>query len=317
MNYTEQRAPWRVWAVCWLAALVWGLPATVAEADRVLIVLSSNATPYQEAYESCAKKLAGLGYDCNMTQLPSVQRSDLNSMLYRDTAAVITLGTPATVYVHERLDPEVPLLYAMVSQPQLAGLTEGRPCTGISTDVPLPDQLSLIHRAIPVSHRIGVLHDRGDGQNEARIKELREGLPKDCELVTISVDDYDSLAEAINALLKLQPTIIWTEPDASIYNAASIRALLLTALRHKTPVFGFSSAFVKAGALIGINIETTTQGEQVAELTRQMLTGPQTEPPPRIMTPHYEVAVNLIVAEKLNIRIDEHVLESASIVYRE
>ncbi|MCC6683283.1 MAG: hypothetical protein IT445_20495 [Phycisphaeraceae bacterium] len=300
-----------------MAALSWGLAAGQAAADRVLIVLSSEAVPYTQAEESCTRRLESFGISRSRTTLEAMQKSGIQALLQGDTVAVIALGTPAAVYLHEHLAPELPLLFAMVSQPEQVGLTQGRPCTGISTDVPQSDQFDLIHRALPEPHRVGVLYHSKDQHADDRIHDLRAALPGDCRLLTVSVDEYDSMAEAIIALLKLQPTIIWTEPDASIYNAASIRALLLAGLRQQTPVFGFSSAFVKAGALIGVNIKASAQGEQVAELTRQVLQQPEAETQPRIVAPHYQIAVNLIVAEKLNVRINEDMLKSASIVYRD
>ena len=40
--------------------------------------------------------------------------------------------------------------------------------------------------------------------------------------------------------------------DAAAYDAATVRSLLLASIRRKTPVFGYSPALVRAGALLGV-----------------------------------------------------------------
>jgi len=40
-------------------------------------------------------------------------------------------------------------------------------------------------------------------------------------------------------------------PDVQVFNAASVKRLLLWGVRQKTPVWGFSENVIKAGALAG------------------------------------------------------------------
>ena len=53
-----------------------------------------------------------------------------------------------------------------------------------------------------------------------------------------------------------------------------MRTLLLAGIRKKIPVWGFSTAFVRAGALIGVGVEPRSQGAQAAEILVKLLDDP-------------------------------------------
>jgi ABC-type uncharacterized transport system substrate-binding protein len=133
----------------------------------------------------------------------------------------------------------------------------------------------------------------------------------------VDVAEHDSFADAVTALLRHRPGIVWTYLDPELYNSARIRSLLLAALRQGVPVFGFSVPSVRAGALLGVGIEPAEQGEQLAQLREQWsradptlkstVRGRETAHRP----PRSRIAVNRIVAEQLGIDLSESILNEA------
>ena len=111
---------------------------------------------------------------------------------------------------------------------------------------------------------------------------------------------------------------MWTYADASLYNTATVRSLLLAGLRRKVPVFGFSPQFVRAGALLGVGISPTTQGEQAAAIALRLLRAPSASQPlgHEVEAPQYQVAVNLIVTEALGLEVPSNLVDHAAFVFR-
>jgi ABC-type uncharacterized transport system substrate-binding protein len=138
------------------------------------------------------------------------------------------------------------------------------------------------------------------------------------------VDKHESVAKAIDALLAGGVDVVWTAPDSSVYDVATVRSLLLEAIRSHTPVFGFSPAFVRAGALLGVGIEPAHQGRQAAAIVDLLLkaaaaasSGATTQPRPEQLCPdpEFQLAVNLIVARELSITLPKSLVTRAVHVF--
>jgi ABC-type uncharacterized transport system substrate-binding protein len=89
-------------------------------------------------------------------------------------------------------------------------------------------------------------------------------------------------------------------------------------LRRRVPVFGFSPAFVRAGALIGVGIDPHAQGRQAGELVRLSLArSPTADSIPNAvrLAPTYQLAVNLTVARKLGVTLPAEFIAHADQVF--
>ena len=147
-----------------------------------------------------------------------------------------------------------------------------------------------------------------------------EALPKGWRLDAIAVDKSDSVAAAIDKLMQRRVDIVWTSADTAIYDTPAVRSLLLSAMRSKTPVFGFSPAFARAGAVIGIGIDPASQGAQAAALTIKVLqqatsarSSPGTIEPPS----QFQIILNAVAAQQLGIELPDSVIQKASQVFKD
>nr|HPR06509.1 ABC transporter substrate binding protein [Denitromonas sp.] len=78
---------------------------------------------------------------------------------------------------------------------------------------------------------------------------------------------------------------------------------LLTAYRHRSPVIGFSPAYVRAGAVMAVYSSPEQMGQQAAEMAVQSLLG---NPLPEARHPAYfSVSVNPHVARSLSIDLPD------------
>jgi len=108
----------------------------------------------------------------------------------------------------------------------------------------------------------------------------------------------------INRLLNriAQTEVLLALPDNAVFNAETIRNILLSTYRHKQAVIGFSSDMVRAGALASTYSDIEDIDVQVAETVAHFVaTGALPAPQfPR----YFRTAVNEGVARSLDVTVD-------------
>ena len=91
-------------------------------------------------------------------------------------------------------------------------------------------------------------------------------------------------------------------PDVKIHNRRNVSSILLTTYRNRIPLIGFSSAYVKAGALAAIYSTPENIGDQLAELTVQLLTADGIMQ--QVIYPKYfSLSINSRVARSLGLQL--------------
>jgi putative tryptophan/tyrosine transport system substrate-binding protein len=296
-------------------ALLW---ATAAQAGAVVVVLTSNATPYTRAEQGFRSSLNDPNTTIRTVLLSDLQAKGMEAAIGANPDAVIAIGTGAATYLHAQLPTSTRLVYCMVTNPAQAGLTDEKPANGISIDVPITEQFSLIAEADPNVKTLGMLYRSSAPDSKQQLDRIQQALPSGWKLETVAVEDFPSVADAINALTSRPIDAIWTNLDSGIYESATVRTLLLAGLRTNLPVFGFSPAFVRAGALVGIGIDPTAQGQQAADLTARILKSPSDKSIPRLEAPDsFDIAVNLIVADKLGLQLPPDLIGRAKYVFKQ
>ena len=90
-------------------------------------------------------------------------------------------------------------------------------------------------------------------------------------------------------------------PDTAVFNSYTVQNVLLTAYRLRSPVVGFSAAYVRAGALLGLYSTPAQIGSEAGEAVLQVLRGAAL--PPVARPAHFEVAVNDTVARALGLAL--------------
>jgi putative tryptophan/tyrosine transport system substrate-binding protein len=307
----------RIRLVLIAALLSLGFPAA-ARAGEVVIVLSGDNLPYVQAETGLKKQFATEKRETRSVALRDVSAKGLDATVGDKADLVVAVGTAAAVWLHAQLPAATPLVYCMVADPATFRLTEGRTTYGVSTDVAAKPQLGLIAEALPKARTLGILYRSNTLQGQRQIKNLEETLPKDWQLKPVALDKYDSVADAVDALMKQQVDVVWTTADSTVYDTASVRALLLASLRTNTPVFGYSAAFVKAGALFGISVDPEAQGKQAATLALTLLKGAGDTKLQLVNAPEsFQIAVNLIVASQIGLQLPADIVQRATFTFKE
>ncbi|HZW10824.1 MAG TPA: ABC transporter substrate binding protein [Phycisphaerales bacterium] len=298
----------RLRALC--AAVCTAAGANAAGAQQVLVILGGDSEPYRAAAQACVDALDGEGVEAATIALDELDRAPAADAddLY------LAIGLRAAESLTRQLPAEAPLVYCMLSEPEASSLAPRERSTGVTTTVPVADQFELIAEALPGAKRIGVLHRAGSHTSAALLRAARDRLPRGWSIEAVDLDAFQSPADGVRELIAARVDAVWTLPDPAVYDGALVKTLLIEALRSGTPVFAFSGQLVKAGTLAGVGISPAQQGRQAAGLARQFLAKPRATPPP--LEPTYEIAVNLIVAEKLKIDLPQALIARADQVYK-
>jgi ABC-type uncharacterized transport system substrate-binding protein len=311
------------------ALLLMALPP-LSYASEVVIVPSGKVAPYIEAQNALKEHLASYGYTSKVVTLREV-RGKLVSVISEDTKIFVAVGTEAAKWLHKVIKPPLKLTFCMVADPANIGLYGDRPVLGISTDIPLHLQFETMAEALPKTCSVGLLYRAGTDKNsknsddsektkidksERFLKTIKANLPKGWRIEAVAIDKYKLRSQAIQELFKRDIDIVWVYPDRSVYSLTTIRTLLLTAIREKKPVFGYSQGVVKAGSLLGVVIEPEKQGQQAAEFVNHLLSNEGSLRTKKPEPPQFEIAVNLAVAEQIKVDISPSFLKRAKYIFK-
>jgi putative tryptophan/tyrosine transport system substrate-binding protein len=159
--------------------------------------------------------------------------------------------------------------------------------------------VALLLAALPDTRRVGVLYFSPPPE----LPHLRRLLTeKKILLHDRTVGEGQSLNDALEGVLN-ESDVLFVLPDVEIYNAGTIRNILLTSYRKHVPLIGISQAYVKAGALCAIYSTPEQIAAQAAEAVR--LFSESGKLPPSQYPKEFEVSVNVQVARSLDLPIKD------------
>lgn len=275
--------------------------------EPVTVVLSEEGGAYAEFASQLGAALGQAGG----AKAPPVRVITLNALKDEPPARstpgtlLVAVGTPAMTAL-ARKPPNVPVLNVLVPRAGFRSLARASARTqdsklfsAVYFDQPWARQLALIRHAVP-GRRVGILLGKDSADlNASLLAAAREAqMAATIEMVTDEAD----LLPALKRLLP-QSDALLAVPDATIFNRSNIATILLTSYRAKVPLFGFSAAYVKAGALAAVYSLPAQIAQQVAEII-QNLPASGSLPPPQ--SPRYfSVTVNPQVRLSLELEMDD------------
>jgi putative ABC transport system substrate-binding protein len=207
---------------------------------------------------------------------------------------------------------DIPIIFSMVLDTAKYNLTAPN-MTGITMEVPIERQFTAMRSVLPHLKRIGILYDpakTGALVDDARRQARALGL----DLIARPVQSEKDVPGALRAVLP-QVEALWLVPDTTVLTDEALRYILSAPLDHNVPVIGFSSEFVRSGALVGLSVHYGDVGRQAGLLTKKILNGQNfssiaTVPPDRV-----RLALNLNTAAFLGLTIPPEVVSRADEVY--
>lgn len=289
-----------IFCLCWIC--LWSVPLSAAPL-HFDIIMSRNASAYQEVADRITQqvKQGFPGAIIVHHDLEHDRPEGVNAQL------VVTIGVQAAEWALSQPN-DTPVLATLIPQDTYESISANLDNPGqhehsaIFLDQPIYRQINLLTALFPRSRTVSTL------LGPLSIKHLPE-------LQRLATENNLSLASASmmegdNVIKKLRPILNDTDvflatPDPVVFNRQSLPAVLLTTYRSRTPVIGFSHAYVNAGALAATYSTPEQIGRQTAEHIDAWLIYQQEKLPPPSHPKYFSVAINQQVAQSLGIRLPD------------
>jgi ABC-type uncharacterized transport system substrate-binding protein len=280
-----------------VACIGLGIVSAQAVAARVAVVLSDDATPYQEVYQVIRAYLDNTPHETIRLyagRLPPVALADARLAVAVGVSAAEALAAqPERPPVLTILVPRA--WYLKTGRMRLSA--DGRhSVSAIYLDQPFERQAHLIRLALPDVRRVGVLLS---AEQSGVVSELDSALrAQGLGLVYATLTPGERLITPLEAVLT-ESDVLLALPDPLVFNRNTAQSLFLTSYRYRDPVLGYSHSLTRAGALLSLHSSPAQIGRQAAEWIKNALQGGTVRLPPPAYPSYFSVSINDQVARSL------------------
>jgi putative ABC transport system substrate-binding protein len=281
---------------------------SLSEARQEIVAIQSiRVAPYEQA-------LNGFKSVChaNITRLVVSELRDADVAERIDEIRpdmVLAIGMDALSRVRGIKD--TPIMYLMVLNSRSIPSGE-RNITGVSMYLSPETQVLTMLEILPKAKTVGLLYDpqrTGHLVKKARYAAERNGI----ELIAAEVHDPKEVPPLMEAM-RGKIDIFWMLPDLTVITPETLEFLLLFSLENSTPILSFSEKYVELGALMSVGIDAFDIGRQAGEMADAILSGKGVMDIHRADARKAVISINLKVARKLGIIIDEGTIRKARVI---
>lgn len=293
------------WLRCLTAWLWLGLAMAGARAAEPSVVLvSSELSPaYVELADAVVAELERGGVSRDAVR--RITAADFVALERPAPTLFVTLGVRAATVLAQSED-RAPVLCTLLPRASFerilveSGRKVSSQFSAIYLDQPLSRQLELVRLMLPRAKRVGVLWGDVSVTQQAALESA--AASRGLRVASARVGPAEALFPALAKVLD-DSDVLLALADPLIYHSGTIQNILMTSVRVRVPMVGFSPAYVKAGALAAVYVTPTQIGLQAGALARAVLQGRALPGVPQYSR-EFEVSVNLPVAHALALSLD-------------
>ena len=211
---------------------------------------------------------------------------------------------------------DIPVIYTAVTDPVAAELAtaDGKPVgniTGTSDEVPIAQQLEMIHKILPEAKKLAIMYATSEASSAPTVEKYKElagdyGLTIEAVGVSTTADiplAADNMLQNCDAVTMIMDNTV----------VSSLPTILAKANAKKIPVFGSEIEQVKKGCLAAVGLDYVALGKQTGEMAAKVLNGEA-----KASDMNYETIKggafygNTKVAEDLGLELPEDLVSSAA-----
>jgi len=270
-------------------------PVVTADHGPVIYVVTSSGSQYQQDISSQLQKhLASSHFRSEVLTNgaePSVTPGEIS--MY------VAIGTQAIEAVSS-LDRAVPVLKLVsnVSDMQKHSSVHA----SLLLAQPACRYFALIRAINPEWKRVGVLASREALDEMAEL--TRCAIRANMNMNLYPVADKSDLLESLEQATE-ENHVLLALPDASIYNPQTVKNILLTSYRNRTPLIGYSENFVHAGAVAAVFTSADSAGVQAAKIIAGFFAGRHGFDRETYFPEDFTVTTNRQVGRALNLALPD------------
>ncbi len=201
--------------------------------------------------------------------------------------------------------PDVPLVYAMVFEPERYDI--GGNVTGVRMEVPPDLPLAQLQIMLPEVKRLGLLlsEDAGGPWLDAALREADRAGYK------VKIARVPSRRHVRRGLAQLRGSVdaIWLLPDREVLTPNGFQVILTDTLRSRIPLLAWSENLVTAGALMCVAPDYSEVGRQAAGLASRILAGEAPGDIPPLAPDAFRVVLNRDTQAALQLKLDPMLMD--------
>ncbi len=297
-----------------LISLALALPAARA-ADTIAILRSDDLPAYDAPVEAFAR---AIGRPVRVYDLHGDKAAALRvaAELKADPPpAVLALGTKAAWTAARELPTTIPVVYAMVREPERYGV-DGINITGVRMEVPPELVLAQLRLFAPEVNRLGILLSAQNSDpfvGQAIQAAKAAGYTVTARRVTSARD----VQRQSTAMLQ-EVDAIWLLPDPLVITPANFHSLRGQAARARVPLLSYTESLVEAGALLCVAPDRDELGLRAAARMKLVLdegATPGSLPP--VVPEATRVVLNRDAADAAGLVIDPALMDFVDEVLRQ
>jgi ABC-type uncharacterized transport system substrate-binding protein len=284
--------------------LLFGLQA--AWAGPALVVLTSEDRPQFTTPAAALASTWGRHVPIHNLQGDARLARVVLARVAKDPPDVVVAFGAKAAWAAEAHLPQIPLVYAMVHNPEKYGIGGGL-TTGVSMDIDPQLILAQFQVFTPKVQRIGIILGE-DNKDPAVANAILAARTAGYEVVARRVASakdvrrsYTRISQHIDA--------VWLLPDPVVITPANFHFIQAEATRAHLPVLAWSAALVQAGALLAVAPDLEAVGRQAGTMARQVLKGIHPQNIPAVAPSATRVVLNRDVQESIGLEIDPLLLD--------
>lgn len=290
-------------------ALLGLLPSAALAYTGVTLVMSAPTTVNTEFVDAFKEEIAAQRIPLKIKVIDLQEVGQLQ--VAENSELVIALGVKA-LEAASKLKTSTPVIGVYTPLPVYNKLLQQSKrdvgnFSAVVLEQPYTRQFNLIKTILPDAGAVGVLLGLTSSQYAEQIK-----VEADTKAINLHIENVNQGRELMDKLKQIlyKYDALLAIPDPDIYNRETVQPILLTSYRHQKPVFGFSKAYVQAGALAAVYSTTKQLAKQTAEIAVDAQAVRTALPFPQAPK-YFSVALNSQVARSLNIKLnDEELIHS-------
>jgi putative ABC transport system substrate-binding protein len=290
--------------------------AMVNAADYTVVVIKSqDAVPYNEALEGFKESLHNTSAQANcivrsFNVEDSMAFADIEATVKLKPDLIFTLGTSATKLAAEKTSA-IPILSGMIMESEALKNTAN--ITGIFLEYSIETQFDWMKRFLPDANTIGVIYNPENNQtkvDEAEVWAVKSGF----NLISEKISSPREIPSALERLSKRVDVLLGI-PDKMVYTQQTAKQILLFSFRNRIPFIGFSSSWVKAGALYALDWNYRDIGRECGDRAVRILQGKKANSSSPNREKSVSYSLNLKAAERMKIDFPEELVKAAKNIY--
>ena len=195
----------------------------------------------------------------------------VSQVIADEVEVIIPIATLAAQTVTVASDGEVPIVYAAISDPESAELTDISYVTGTSDALNTEQIMNMILTANPNAKTVGLLYSMSEANSEKPIAEAKAYLDKKgINYIEATGNSDDEIRQAAASLIASKVDAIFTPTDNAVM--AAELSIAQEFVEAGIPHYTGADSFVRNGAFATCGVNYTTLGQKTADLAYQTIT---------------------------------------------